>query len=104
MGNSAHANIILLAPTDNVVVACEEISAGSSIEVEGSVITVKSDVGLGHKIARHDINPKDKILKYGAPIGRAVDAIDKGAHVHVHNIESDYLHSHTARQAEGETQ
>jgi len=98
MNKSAHANTILLAPTDNVVVACEEISAGSSIEVEGSVITVKSDVGLGHKIARHDISPRDKILKYGAPIGRALEAIGEGAHVHTHNIESDYLHSHTGRQ------
>ncbi len=30
------------------------------------------------------------ILKYGAPIGVATQAIAAGAHVHVHNMRSDY--------------
>ena len=97
-----HANVILLSPSDNVVVACEDIEAGASIAVAGAVITVQVDVTLGHKIARQTIKSEEKILKYGAPIGRANTAIAAGAHVHVHNMESDYLHSHTGRQDQEE--
>jgi hypothetical protein len=98
MANTGKANVILLAPGDNVVVACEQISAGSSVDVEGMVFEVSCNVGVGHKIARGDIQSEEKILKYGAPIGHATEAIARGAHVHIHNIESDYLHSHTARK------
>ena len=98
MSKSGMANVILLSAADNVVVACEQINAGASFEVGDAVIPVQSDVALGHKIARQDIGVDDKILKYGAPIGRATAAIPMGGHVHIHNIESYYLHSHTERQ------
>ena len=33
--------------------------------------------------------PKDKpVIKYGRPVGKAVQAIAKGAHVHVHNVKT----------------
>jgi|TARA_B100001971_G_scaffold201330_1_gene213960 hypothetical protein len=98
MNDEPCANIILLSTSDNVVIACEQIDAGSVIEVNGVIITVKSEVEIGHKIARMDINVDDKILKHGAPIGRATRVIAQGAHVHTHNIQSDYLHIHTVRQ------
>jgi (2R)-sulfolactate sulfo-lyase subunit alpha len=99
MSNTEMANVILLSASDNVVVACEQINAGASFKVDDTIISVQSDIALGHKIARQDIGVDDKILKYGAPIGRAVAAIPVGGHVHIHNIESDYLHSHTGRQS-----
>ena len=92
------ANVILLSAADNVVVACEQINTGASFKVDDTIIPVQNDVALGHKIARQNIGVDDKILKYGAPIGRAIVAIPIGGHVHIHNIESDYLHSHTERQ------
>jgi len=53
-------------------------------------ITVKvlDPVPLGHKIALKDIQSGDTILKYGHDVGRAVAAIDKGRHVHVHNMKT----------------
>ncbi|MPN58021.1 Galactarate dehydratase (L-threo-forming) [bioreactor metagenome] len=45
-------------------------------------------VPYGHKIAVRDIKAGEDILKYGEVIGRATDDIQKGAHVHVHNVES----------------
>ena len=103
MGTNKNANVILLAPADNVVVACEFINAGDQVVVEGVSFAVECDVEVGHKIARMEIEAEDKILKYGAPIGHAIEVIAQGGHVHTHNITSDYLHSHTARQnPEGE--
>ena len=100
--NSGIANVILLSDEDNVVVACEDIRAGARILVDGEEIEVSADVGLGHKIARKHIDPSEKILKYGAPIGRATESVPCGGHVHIHNMTSDYLHSHTERQATGD--
>lgn len=53
-------------------------------------ITLKSldAVPLGHKIALTDVKPGDTILKYGHDVGRAVAAIGKGHHVHVHNMKT----------------
>ncbi len=45
-------------------------------------------VPLGHKIALNPINPGDTVLKYGHDVGRAVAAIGKGHHVHVHNMKT----------------
>jgi hypothetical protein len=98
MASEVIANTILLSLQDNVVVACEQVTAGSKINVDGEIISVRDDVEVGHKIACKDIEADNKILKYGAPIGRATMSIPLGAHVHTHNIESVYLHSHTARQ------
>ena len=53
-------------------------------------ITLKAldAVPLGHKIALNPINAGDTVLKYGHDVGRAVAAIGKGHHVHVHNMKT----------------
>jgi hypothetical protein len=46
-------------------------------------IKLLHDIPLGHKVAMRDL-PKDKpVIKYGRPVGKAVAAIAKGAHVHM---------------------
>ena len=37
----------------------------------------------------------DKVIKYGAPIGSMTAAADTGDWVHMHNMKSDYIASHT---------
>ncbi|MEQ1862827.1 MAG: UxaA family hydrolase [Chthoniobacteraceae bacterium] len=56
-----------------------------------TVIVAGGEVPLGHKIAAREISAGEKIIKYGAPIGSAICAITSGAHVHTHNVKSDYL-------------
>lgn len=64
-----------------------------------TVIVPSHTVPLGHKIAAQDIAPGEKIIKYGVPIGSATEAIASGAHVHTHNVQSDYIP--TFRRGEG---
>jgi (2R)-sulfolactate sulfo-lyase subunit alpha len=45
-------------------------------------------IPLGHKIALKDIKAGDTVLKYGHDIGRAVANVNKGGHVHVHNLKT----------------
>lgn len=50
-----------------------------------------SSVGRGHKIASRTIKNGEKVIKFGRPIGTATQDINKGDHVHLHNLKSDYL-------------
>ena len=84
------ARLLLLDPRDNVLVVRARIRAGADIAVEGVAVAVPADLALGHKVARCAIAAGDRIVKYGAPIGSANTAIAAGAHVHVHNVRSDY--------------
>ncbi len=93
---------ILLHPDDNVLVLAQAIHAGQTIEIDGAALAAPHDVAVGHKIARHALEVGDKVLKYGAPIGSMTAPAAPGAHVHMHNMKSDYIASHT-RQATGQT-
>lgn len=59
--------------------------------INGVTIAVGNSIPLGFKVAARDIAPGEKILKYGAPIGSAKQAIRAGEIVHLHNMQSDYL-------------
>jgi (2R)-sulfolactate sulfo-lyase subunit alpha len=79
---------------DDVGVAVEDLKKGTKIgavTLEGSAagaIKLLHDIPLGHKVAMRNL-PKDKpVIKYGRPVGKAVVAIAKGAHVHTHNVKS----------------
>ena len=54
-----------------------------------------SSVGRGHKIASRTIKKGEKVIKFGRPIGTATQDINKGDHVHLHNLKSDYLPTYT---------
>jgi len=87
--------LLLLSPEDNVLVAVTGLAAGESLVIHGQSVILTSDVGLGHKLAGRDLGCGEKIVKYGAPIGSATQAIAMGEPVHTHNMKSDYLPTYT---------
>ncbi|KAF0174849.1 MAG: D-galactarate dehydratase/Altronate hydrolase [Rhodobacteraceae bacterium] len=82
--------LLLLAPGDSVFVLRDQIDAGETVWVAGVAVAFPTRLGLGHKIARIAVAAGDRVIKYGAPIGRATQAIAQGDHVHLHNLTSDY--------------
>ncbi len=82
--------LLLLFPGDTVFVLRDQIAAGEAVMVEGVAASFPHGLGLGHKIARLSVAAGDRVIKYGAPIGRASRAIAVGDHVHLHNLTSDY--------------
>lgn len=80
---------------DNVIVIIRDIRKGTFLEIGSKTIAIKSDITLGHKVAIKEINPGDKIIKCGTPIGSAIKAIQAGEHVHLHNMKSDYIPTYT---------
>ncbi len=94
--------LILLDPRDNVLVVRARIRAGDVLAVEDASVPAEKDVPLAHKLARRDIRAGEKILKYGAPVGVATADIPAGAHVHVHNVRSDYTPTYTLDSQKGD--
>lgn len=84
-----------LGPDDNVAVAVRDIAPGTEIRVNAFTITLRDAVKVGHKFALKDIATATRIVKYGAPIGRASRAIAAGEYVHTHNMESEYIPTYT---------
>jgi (2R)-sulfolactate sulfo-lyase subunit alpha len=80
---------------DNVgVVVVEGLKAGADmlcvVTADNSSFRLKAaaDVPIGHKVALKDLKAGDTAVKYGEDIGKIVADIEKGGHVHVHNLKT----------------
>lgn len=92
--------LLLLHPDDNVFVARRAIAEGESIVVDDREIRMTTAIPLGHKVARRELVPGAAVIKYGATIGSATHHASPGEHVHVHNMKSEYIPSHTRQTLE----
>ena len=86
---------ILLHPDDNVLICRASAGAGQTVEIDGQDVALPSAIEVGHKIARRDLKTGDKVFRYGAPIGSMTQDVTRGGHVHMHNMQSDYIKTHT---------
>jgi len=82
---------IILHPLDNVATVMENVDPGDEILIQrqGTTVRVRArdSIHFGHKVAIRLIKKDEKILKYGETIGLATEVINKGSHVHVHNVK-----------------
>ncbi|MEO8114733.1 MAG: aldo/keto reductase, partial [Phenylobacterium sp.] len=89
------SSLILLDPRDNVLVCSRPIAAGDALTIDGQAVVAPADIEVGHKVARRALAIDEKVFKYAAPIGSMREAVALGGHVHLHNMRSDYIASHT---------
>jgi SAF domain len=80
---------------DNVLIAVSPIKSGDRDRIEGQEVTFAENIGIGHKVAARGIQRGEKIYKCGVPIGSAKEMIPAGAHIHLHNLKSDYIATYT---------
>ncbi len=86
--------ILLHEPDDDVGVAVLDLKKGSTVSavtLEGKAagsVKLRDNVPLGHKVALRDVAQERAVIKYGRQIGKAVQPIAKGAHVHTHNLKT----------------
>jgi altronate dehydratase small subunit len=90
MSGNTDRRLLLLDAGDNVLIATARIRAEETIMLAGDPVVLPADLPIGHKLARRAISSGEKVFKYGVPIGSATEDIGAGAHVHVHNLKSDY--------------
>ena len=78
---------LLLLEGDDVAVAIEPLKAGTTTTApDGSELIVLDDLPRGHKIALREIPAGAQVRKYGQVIGVATRAVERGAHLHSHNL------------------
>ena len=95
--------LILLHDRDTILVCATPIAPGDQLAIDGALVLAREAVEVGHKVARRGLSRGDKVIKYGAPIGSATQDIAAGEWVHLHNMQSDYLASHSRETvSEGE--
>lgn len=76
------------------VVVVETVKAGMALtgwvmETDETVhLQANHDIPIGHKIAMQDLPAGETVIKYGHDIGKVVEAIGLGDHVHVHNVKT----------------
>lgn len=80
---------------DNVgVVVVEGLTAGTKMlcvvthDNSSFELVSQADVPIGHKVALCDIKSGDTAIKYGEDIGKFVADVEKGGHVHTHNLKT----------------
>ena len=83
---------IVLHERDNVATMLNDVDSGEEIEVISQYGTFKikalNRIPFGHKVSLRVIREGERVVKYGEVIGVAVKNIQKGEHVHIHNLKS----------------
>ena len=83
------ATFLKINPADSVVVCLEPKKKGEIIEVDGRTITVNQDTPAGHKVLIKDVAEGENIIKYGYPIGHAMQAMKAGDWVNENNLKTN---------------
>ncbi|BCQ24755.1 UxaA family hydrolase [Caballeronia sp. NK8] len=95
MQTNTDPRLILLSPEDNCLIAAARLPQGETLLIEGETVTLATTIELAHKVARRALSKDDKVLRYGAIIGHVSADVARGAHLHTHNLESDYIPTYT---------
>lgn len=80
---------IKINTADNVAVAIEPLKSGEKMTLNDLNITIKEDIPAGHKFALVDIEANENVIKYGYPIGHAINKINAGEWVNEHTIKTN---------------
>jgi len=80
-----------VSPEDNVATLLQD--AGLELvailgAARNPTVGLLEEIALGHKVCTRTVSKGDLILKYGVPIGIAIEDIPMGAWVHLHNCAS----------------
>ena len=78
--------VIQLHPKDNVVVALENLEAGSTIPDKGMEFKLRQNIPAKHKFAIADLKKGDAIIMYGVLVGKATQHISRADLITIHNI------------------
>src|SRR3954447_433671 len=86
------ANIVRLAPADNVGGALSDIAAGEmAVDRADVAVAALEHIPLRHTIALERIAAVQPSVRFGMAVGLARSAIAEGTLVHTHNVRSQYL-------------
>lgn len=82
-------SFIKINQADTVVVCLRNYSKGEKINIDGRTIEVLQDVPVGHKILIADTSAGKDVIKYGYPIGHAIESLKTGQWVNENNLKTN---------------
>lgn len=77
--------VISIHPYDNVLVALEDLYAGSVITHQGITITLVEDIPAKHKFFLQDLPAGNSVIMYGVLVGKTLQATSRGSLMTVNN-------------------
>lgn len=77
---------IQLNPADDVAIALTPLGRSRRIDIAGSTVQLRAEIGAGHKFALRPVSQGQPVRRYGQVIGFATQPILPGEHVHSHNL------------------
>ncbi|MDR0894886.1 MAG: altronate dehydratase family protein [Prevotellaceae bacterium] len=76
-------------PADNVAVAIVPLEAGERISVDGVTLALCEAIPAGHKFSLKAFAGGEDVVKYGYPIGHAVQAVPAGSWMNEQRIKTN---------------
>lgn len=73
-------------PTDNVLVALQDLPIGEEIHFGRATFVLQDAVAAKHKFTLHEMDVNEEIYMYGVLVGRTNRALSKGALISTENI------------------
>lgn len=83
------SSFIKINPADSVVVCLRQLNKGEIINVDNKEVCVLQDTPAGHKILINDTDKGENIIKYGYPIGHAMEDLKAGTWVNENNLKTN---------------
>jgi altronate hydrolase len=81
------ARILKVHADDNVIVALQDLQAGTTVVLDEKPYTIIFPVNAKHKFAAVDLKTGDAVTMYGVLVGRAVQTIQKGEVINTFNVK-----------------
>src|SRR5258706_80476 len=78
--------VLKLDSKDNVLIALTDLRKGDQISFDSQTYTLESDVPAKHKFAAEDLAIGATVRMYGVTVGKAVEAIRRGALLTTRNL------------------
>ncbi|PWG78363.1 UxaA family hydrolase [Pararcticibacter amylolyticus] len=89
MTNEINTGFLQIHPSDNVLVALEDLKPGTAIHFNGATFPLVTDVAAKHKFTISTLQPDDKIVMYGVLVGRTCTEIPAGSVLTIDNVRHD---------------
>ncbi len=86
---------------DNVLVALQDLKAGTLISFKNTQLILKEDIPAKHKLFIHDMLAGDKIIMYGVLVGKLQNAVQSGERmttINTHHAAEAYAYRDTRYQ------
>ncbi len=79
--------ILRIHPSDNILVALKNFTAGEIVEYGGNRYTLKENIPIKHKFYMHDMAAGSEVTMYGVLVGKTETMVIAGTRVSTENLK-----------------